>query len=207
LLSRAIYDGSVFVAIVMVVVGYVVAMIPTAQLVGRLTGRDPTVEGSRNPGASNVYRLSGKRAGAVVLFVDALKGAIPTAVALWVSGRPAAYATWVGAIAGHVWPVLRRFRGGKGVATASGGGFVMDPGIAALSLLGFLVVVKATRVVALGSLAIAVAYPALAAATGREGWEIAVGALSGLIILVRHAGNIRRLVTGKETRVGRPAPS
>lgn len=195
------------VAIVMVVVGYVIAMIPTAQLVGRLTGRDPTVEGSKNPGASNVYRLSGKRAGAIVLFVDALKGAIPTAVALWVSGRPAAYATWVGAIAGHVWPVLRRFRGGKGVATASGGGFVMDPGIAGLCLLGFVVVVKVTRVVALGSLAIAVAYPALAAATGREGWEIGVGALSGLIILIRHAGNIRRLVTGEETRVGRPAPS
>ena len=78
-----------------VIAGYIVGTFPTAQLVARLVGADdPTTQGSGNPGASNVYRTAGKRAGVLVGVIDALKGAVPAAIALIVAGRPEAHAVW-----------------------------------------------------------------------------------------------------------------
>jgi len=164
-------------------------------------GADPSKEGSGNPGASNVYRLSGRRAGLLVGLIDALKGAVPVAVALAVADRDAAHAVWIAAVVGHVWPVFRRFRGGKGVATGGGGGLVINPVVGVACAVLFFGVVKLGRVAALGSLTIALAYPILAAAIGRPGWEVAVGAGVAAIVVVRHQSNIRRLVGRDESRV------
>ena len=120
------YDVAVLM-VVFVVAAYVIGMFPTAQIVGRKVGLDPTRAGSRNPGASNVYRLVGRKAGVIVGVIDMLKGAIPAGFALLVAGRPEAHAVWVAAVAGHVWPATRGFRGGKGVATAGGAGLVINP--------------------------------------------------------------------------------
>ncbi len=185
-------------AVVFVVAAYLIGTFPTAQIVGSRIGRDPTKEGSGNPGASNVWRLGGRRAGIIVAVVDGLKGAVPVLIALALSGRPLAHAVWVAAVIGHVWPVTRRLRGGKGVATAGGGGLAISPlvglGCAAL----FLVVVKTGRVAALGSLSIAIAYPILSAAVGRPAWEVGVGALVAAILVVRHQSNIRRMIGHSE---------
>src|SRR5690349_18914145 len=106
------------VAWIVVAVGaYAAGTFPTAQLVGRRLGRDPTREGSGNPGATNVYRTAGRRAGLMVALGDVAKGAVPTAVGYLVDGRPLATVAWAAAVAGHVAPVTRRLRGGKGVAT------------------------------------------------------------------------------------------
>jgi glycerol-3-phosphate acyltransferase PlsY len=193
----------VFVAFVVVVVAYLVGMFPTAQLVGRRTGRDPTAEGSRNPGASNVWRLSGRRAGAIVGLVDLAKGALPTLVALLVAGRPVAHGAWVAAVTGHVWPATRRLRGGKGVATAGGGGIVLGPVIGVLCSGLFLVTVKVGRIAALGSISIAVGYPVLAAIVGRPGWEVATAAGVGAIVVIRHQSNIRHLIRRAEAPTDR----
>ncbi len=194
------YDGNVIGAVSVVVAAYIVGTFPTAQIVGSRIGRDPTTEGSGNPGASNVWRLGGRRAGIIVAVVDGLKGALPVLAALAVSGRPLAHAAWIAAVAGHVWPIFRRFRGGKGVATAGGGGLAISPlvglGCAAL----FLLVVKTGRIAALGSLSIAIAYPIVSAAVGRPAWEVGVGAAVAAILVVRHQSNIRRLISGN----GRP---
>lgn len=184
----------------MVVAAYFVGTFPTAQIVGRRTGRDPTAEGSGNPGASNVWRLSGKRAGVIVGSIDLAKGALPTLAALVVSGRPAAHAAWVAAVAGHVWPVTRRLRGGKGVATAGGGGLVLGPLIGLACVGVFLLTVKLGRIAALGSLIIAVGYPTLAAVTGRPLWEVATASGVSAIVVVRHQSNIRRLIDGGTVR-------
>lgn len=188
------YDGRVIGALLVVVAAYLLGTFPTAQIVGSRIGRDPTKEGSGNPGASNVWRLGGRRAGIIVAVVDGLKGAVPVLVALAVSGRPLAHAAWIAAVAGHVWPITRRLRGGKGVATAGGGGLAISPlvglGCAAL----FLVVVKTGRVAALGSLSIAIAYPVASVAVGRPAWEVAVGAAMAAILVVRHQSNIRRMI-------------
>ncbi|MCY3851648.1 MAG: glycerol-3-phosphate acyltransferase [Acidimicrobiaceae bacterium] len=173
---------------------YVFGMFPTATIVGRRMGVDPTREGSGNPGASNIYRLGSRRAGVVVGLIDMCKGAAPAAAALALSGRPAAHAVWVAAVAGHVWPVLRRFRGGKGVATAGGAGLVVSPVIGLLCALSFLIVVKVMRVAALGSLSIAFSYPVLATIAGLPTWEILVSIGVAAILVARHQSNIRRLI-------------
>ena len=158
-------------------------------------GVDPTREGSGNPGASNIYRLASRKAGVIVGLVDMVKGAAPTALALVVSGRPAAHAVWAAAVVGHVWPVLRGFRGGKGVATAGGAGLMISPIIGLMCALTFLVVVKVLRVAALGSLSISLSYPLLAAIAGLPAWEIMASIGVAAILVVRHQSNIRRLLS------------
>lgn len=185
----------------LIIGAYIVGMFPTAQIVGRQLGLDPTRAGSGNPGASNVYRLAGRRAGVIVGVIDMLKGAIPAGIALAVAGRPEAHAVWVAAVAGHVWPVTRRFRGGKGVATAGGAGLVISPIIGLACAAIFLLVVKILRVAALGSLGIAVTFPVIAALAGRPAGEVAVSAGVAAILIVRHQSNIRQMLSGDETAV------
>ena len=108
-----------------VAIGYVIGTFPSADLVTRLVTRgsvDIREQGSGNPGGLNTMRVLGKGWGALVMFLDAAKGALAGFVGLAI-GDAAAYAAGTAAIAGHVWPVWTRFRGGRGVATA-GGSFV-----------------------------------------------------------------------------------
>jgi len=184
-----------------IVAAYLVGTFPTALWLGRRAGVDPTKAGSGNPGASNVYRLSGKRIGVLVGVIDALKGVIPVAIALVLAGRGEAHAVWIAAVAGHVWPFYRRFRGGKGVATAGGGGLVLSPLVGLACAVLFFSVVKLGRVAAVGSLAIALGYPIMIFAIGRPGWEVAVGAGVASIVVVRHQANIRRIIGRSEQQV------
>ena len=105
-----------------VLVGYLIGTFPSADLVTRLVSRgavDIRQSGSGNPGGLNTMRVLGKGWGALVMFLDTLKGVIAGFVGLAI-GDAAAYAAGTAAIAGHVWPVWTRFRGGRGVATAGG---------------------------------------------------------------------------------------
>ena len=176
-------------------------MFPTATLVGHKIGHDPTSEGSGNPGASNVYRIGGRRAGVVVMLGDMAKGAAPVGAALLLWERPEAMAAWVGAVAGHVWPAIRRFRGGKGMATAGGGGIVADPVIGAVCTAVFFSVVGFTRLAALASLSVAVSYPVLALVTGWSVPEVIVAVAVMAVMAMRHHGNIVRLWRGTERKL------
>lgn len=188
-----------FVLWIVVTLGaYGVGTFPTAQIVGRRLGRDPTREGSGNPGATNVYRTAGRRAGVLVGVVDVLKGAVPTAAGYLVDGRPLATVAWIAAVAGHVLPLTRRLRGGKGVATAAGGAAVLHPLVALALGVVFAVVARASRRASLGSLAIALLLPVGVAIAGRPAWEIVAAAALGALVLVRHGANLRRLLTGTE---------
>ena len=182
-----------------VVVAYVLGMFPTAQLVGRRLGFDPTTTGSGNPGASNTTRVGGMRAGATVLVGDAGKGMIAAGLGYAVDGRSTAWIVGAAAVAGHVWPVTRRFRGGKGVATAAGVAVVCAPlvslGLAAV----FGVVVKVAGKAALGSLVIAVLMPVILALLGRDPVEVVAAAAVASAIIVRHRSNIGRLLSGTES--------
>jgi acyl phosphate:glycerol-3-phosphate acyltransferase len=112
-------------ALLGVALGYVIGTFPSADVVTRVVSRgsvDIRHTGSGNPGGLNAMRVVGKRWGALVMFLDILKGAVAGFVGLAI-GDPAAYAAGSAVIAGHVWPVWTRFRGGRGVA-AAGGSFV-----------------------------------------------------------------------------------
>lgn len=204
--AAAPYDEGVILAVLLTLGAYVVGTFPTAQLIGRRFGVDPTEQGSGNPGASNVYRLGGRRAGVMVFVIDALKGAVPAAIALLLAGRPEAHAVWLAAVAGHVWPVTRGFRGGKGVATAGGAGLVISPliGLACAGL--FLLTVRVARVAALGSLSIAISYPIIGAFF-LPGWEVAASSAVAAILVIRHQSNIRRLLRGEEHRLEDSGPA
>ena len=185
--------------LVVILASHLLGTFPTAQLVGRRLGFDPTTDGSGNPGASNTTRLGGTRAGAIVLAGDAAKGALAAALGYAVDGRTLAWFAGAAAVAGHMWPVTRRLRGGKGVATVAGVGSVCAPiGLAVLAVV-FAVVLAVSGKAAVGSLVVAALLPAAAVASGHEPIEVLVAGAIGLAIIVRHHGNIRRLLAGTET--------
>jgi glycerol-3-phosphate acyltransferase PlsY len=196
----------VAVAVLCVVGAYLVGMLPTAAVVAARTGHDPTREGSGNPGATNVYRTAGRRAGALVLVGDLLKGAAGGGLG-WAAGDHAlGVVCGAAAVAGHIFPVIRGFRGGKGVATSGGVTLVLFPLVGVGAALAWAVLARLTRRASVASLVLAVGIPAAAALTGAPAVEAVLLAAMGLVVLARHAGNIERLVKGTERAVeaGRP---
>ncbi len=187
----------------LVVPAYLLGTLPTAILVGRKTGHDPTQEGSGNPGASNTFRTMGRRAGAAVLVGDLAKGAVAAAVGLVAGHRGLGVACGLAAVLGHVAPVTRRLRGGKGVATGAGMAAVLLPvpsvGLAAL----WLVTVKVVGAASAGSVAVAVGLPTAAAIVGRPAGEVVAFAACGVLVVVRHLDNLGRLRRGEEPTLAR----
>jgi glycerol-3-phosphate acyltransferase PlsY len=187
---------------------YLVGAIPTSYLVGRLfKGIDLREHGSRNLGATNLYRVLGWRYAVPVGLFDAAKGAIP--VLLFASQVSAselfALLCGVTAVLGHVFSVFVRFRGGKGVATAAGVMLALAPAALGIALLVWLALVGLTGYVSLGSIAAAAVFPLAVLLLERPSraeilW-IDVALAAGIIWL--HRANIRRLLNGTENRFGR----
>lgn len=182
----------------LVLSAYLLGTFPTALLVASRKGQDPTREGSGNPGATNVARTVGRRAGMVVLLGDVAKGAVATALGMTLGGRVVGLTCGLAAVLGHVLPVTRRFRGGKGVATAVGFVGVAFPLEALAATTVWLAVVLLTRRVAPASIALVVALPILGVVTGRPGSELAVTAGTALLVIARHRDNIVRMRRGDE---------
>jgi len=185
-------------ALLAVIVAYVLGTFPSATLIARSSGVDIESFGSGNPGASNVTRALGWRKGAWVYGLDALKGALAAGLGLAVDDRHLAYWCGAAAIIGHMYPVFRRFRGGKGVATGSGVLLVLYPIIAPLAIAVWWVVTKLTGKAALGSLLALVLVPIALVIDGAPAWEFLAGAALCALILVKHAANIRRLIRREE---------
>jgi len=183
-------------------VAYLLGTFPSAQLVARASGHDVLTEGSGNPGASNVIRIAGWRAGMLVLFADFAKGAVPTGVGLAVGGRSSAYVLGLAAILGHMLPVTRRFRGGKGVATGAGVLTVLFPWIALALAVVWILIARVLRKASVASLVVAVLFPVLVAVAGFPVAEVVAISLLALLVIARHAQNLRRLVRGEEHTLG-----
>ena len=193
-------------AVLAVAVGYLVGTLPTAVLVGRHTGHDPLREGSHNPGATNVYRTSGRRAGAFVLAVDLLKGAAAAGLGWAVGGHVLGAATGAAAVLGHVLPFNRPLHGGKGVATCAGMVLVLYPVVGVAAAVVWLAVARLSRRPSVASLVAAVGIPIGVAATGERGIEVGIIVALAVIVVLRHHANISRLAHGTERAVdaGRP---
>ena len=185
-------------AAAVLLLSYALGTFPTAALVGRSHGHDPTREGSGNPGATNVYRLAGRRAAALVFAGDFLKGVAAAALGAAAGDRTLALACGAAAVLGHCYPVTRRFRGGKGVAT--GGGFVtaVFPPTVAAAAVAWIVVVRLTRKASSASLvAVGVTLAGVAILAG-VGVDTAIVTAAALLVVARHAGNLARLMRGEE---------
>lgn len=187
-------------AILLIGAGYLLGSISSAILVCRLLGLpDPRAHGSGNPGATNVLRVGGKKAAAVTLLGDMLKGLVPV-LAAHALGMPTAVvaAVAVAAIFGHLFPVFFGFRGGKGVATALGAllGAAWPVGLAVV--LTWLVIFALTRISSLSALSAFVLAPLYAWWLQGETEFVAAVALITVVLIWRHRSNIRKLLGGTE---------
>jgi len=172
---------------------------PNASIVARSRGINIEQVGSGNPGASNIARVMGTKWGVVVFILDGLKGAIPAAVGwLLLDNRAAGYGMLGAAVLGHMFPITRRFKGGKGVATMGGGAMVLQPILSLAMLVLWVVVRKLSGKASVASLAIMVGLPIAVTVKGAPGWEVAALIACNSLVLVRHVDNIKRLLAGRE---------
>ena len=183
---------------------YLMGSLSTAVIVSKLFGLpDPRQEGSKNPGATNVLRLGGKKAAAITLIGDALKGLIPVLIARHFE-LPLEMLAAVGlaAFLGHLFPIFFGFRGGNGVATALGvlSGFSIWVGLAVLAT--WLLMAFLFRISSLAALLAAALSPLYLWLILHS--EVLAGAAlaMALLLISRHRGNIERLLKGQESRIG-----
>lgn len=180
---------------------YFVGGLPIGLLVARAFGLgDLRRLGSGNPGATNVLRAGSAQAAALTLVLDVLKGAVPVALAYsWYGPNVAAFAGF-GAFLGHCYSPYLRLWGGKGVATGFGVFLAWDWPVALACAAIWILVAAITRYSSLAALTVAAAAAPLFALFER--WELLplVVAMT-LILIMKHAGNIRRLIRGEESRI------
>jgi len=197
----------------LVILGYLIGAIPFGVIVSKLArGIDVREHGSGSMGMTNVMRTVGKRAGAAVFIADVLKGAGAVALAWPIIGSTSDTFVWgcaaggVAAVIGHSWPVYIGFRGGRGIATGFGALLVICWPVALISLAVFAIVVSIYRYVSLGSILAAttmllsmipfVIYDKEPVAS------IVFASVVAAIVIFRHRGNIKRLRSGTESKVG-----
>lgn len=209
---------------VVIILSYLVGSIPSSIWVGKIVkGVDIRNHGSGNAGATNTFRLLGWKPGVAVLLIDFLKG---FASSFWIStlaysiasGPVVLFSFWevdaflkitcgVVAVIGHMFPIYANFDGGKGMAAAAGMLCGIEPVSVGLTAIVFLVVMGASRYVSLASLVSAFIYPLiLVVLRYGYGWSIdgsilIFAGMVGLGIIIKHKGNIRRLLQGEENRV------
>jgi glycerol-3-phosphate acyltransferase PlsY len=221
------------VLLVIVVVSYLVGSVPFGLIAGRMAGVDIRQHGSGNIGATNVWRVLGRKWGLPVFVLDVAKGLIAAIFGKWLAAHwgltvelphlhtkvihldPSlgGIAAGLCAIIGHNFPVWLRFKGGKGVATSLGALFGLMPLASTLTFMTWGLVLKVTRYVSVASIIGALALPLWVLLMymippeygGLIGWPYFYFAVVATILLiVRHVPNMKRLVAGTERRMGEP---
>lgn len=186
---------------------YLFGSVSSAILVARLMGLpDPRTVGSRNPGATNILRTGGKLAAAVTLLGDVLKGVVPVVLAQVLTDDDGAWvlaATGLAAFLGHLYPVFFGFHGGKGVATALGVWLALDPGVGLALAATWLATAAAFRYSSLAALTAAALAPVYVAWRLPGAAFLALALVMSALLFLRHRDNIRRLLAGQESRIGR----
>ena len=190
-------------------VAYLVGSIDFGVIIPKLLGVDIYSVGSGNPGTSNVMRSLGKGPAALVLLGDGAKGAAAAGLGAWWAGSVSstvapdtlAVACAFAAVLGHIAPIWHRFRGGKGVATAIGAAVYLAPVFGLVLAILWLIVTLVFKVASVASLGAMVLYVPGLAISGYRGWALAWAAAIALLVIARHVGNIKRLVTGSERKV------
>lgn len=196
---------------------YLLGSIPTALWVGRsFYHLDIREHGSGNSGATNTFRVLGKKAGSFVMAVDVLKGWLATSLAAWLVSQQAIapgkllyfqLACGVLAVLGHIYPVFAQFRGGKGVATILGVMLAIAPATVGVCILVFITMLLLTRYVSLSSMTAGVAFAMLQLLPAfRPDNQLLLwfGFVLAALLIYTHRANIDRLRAGTESRVPMP---
>jgi glycerol-3-phosphate acyltransferase PlsY len=203
-----------FSLVLIILFAYLVGSFPTSIVVGRMTRRiDIREHGSKNAGGTNAFRVLGWKAGLFVVVVDILKGVLATLLIAKIRVDPLTLdyelvqiIAGTSAVIGHVWTVLAKFKGGKGVATGAGLIIALFPWASLICFIIFVALVLTTRYVSLGSIIATSSLPFVLLTFDRMfGKSVSTSLLtfsiliSGLIIFT-HRSNIRRLINGTENR-------
>jgi glycerol-3-phosphate acyltransferase PlsY len=187
--------------VIALVLAYLLGSIDFGVIVPRLLGVDIYAHGSGNPGASNVMRTIGKKAGAAVMVADAGKGAVAAFLGSWLVDDVIGFWCALAAVVGHVFPVWHRLRGGRGVATAIGAVLWLEPWFGLILAIGWGVTVAMTKTASIASLGAMAIYVPGYAIFGWRGSPLLAAALTAALVVIRHAANIRRLLGGREQTV------
>lgn len=197
--------------IITAIVGYLLGSIPTGYLVAKARGIDIRTVGSKNMGATNVFRTLGKGPGIFVLFVDASKGFIAAYCASELLLR------WVGvkntdpqlnqlicgiaAVLGHNYTCWLSFQGGKGIATTAGVFLALAPLAVGIATAAWVIVFVFTRYVSIASIVAAIALPTAVCFTQQSKALCSIAIILGVLAIYKHKANIQRLIDGTENRI------
>lgn len=202
--------------IIVAVVGYLLGSIPTGYLVARARGIDIRTVGSKNMGATNVFRTLGKGPGIFVLFVDALKGFAASAwfadgcLRLFNQANPDPQASHIiagiAAVLGHNYTCWLQFKGGKGIATTAGVFLALAPAAVGIAIGLWVIAFVATRYVSIASILAAVALPVAVWFTQENLALRIIAIILGSLAIYKHKANIQRLMNGTENRISFTKP-
>ena len=197
------------VTAILVVAGYICGSMPWGLWLVRIfRGVDIRTQGSGNIGATNVWRVHGRKLGVPAVLLDTAKGFVPTLVATKIAGHDAGALTGAAAMLGHWRPLFLKFqKGGKMVATAGGAFLGLAPIVGAFTAAIWLIVFALTRYASVASIVSAAALPLVSWLVGYP-WPVTVfAALAAIGVIVLHRANIRRLLRGEENRFRRARPA
>ncbi len=195
---------------ILIVFAYLLGSISTAIITAKAMGLpDPRTAGSNNPGATNVLRIGGKKAAAITLLGDALKGLIPVLIGRYVFKLDDSQLIWVGlaAFMGHLYPLYYGFKGGKGVATAIGVFLGLNPWAGLAFIATWLIMAKGFKISSLAAL-IATALSPIYFWLLTHNISVVIGvSIMAILIFVRHKSNIQKLLSGQEDKIKTQANS
>lgn len=186
--------------IILTITAYLFGSISAAIITCRIMGLpDPRTVGSHNPGATNVKRFAGKKAAAITLFADMLKGFLPVMLALLLDSDELTIVLVAAAVfLGHLYPIFFGFKGGKGVATAFGAILAVSWPVALAMLLTWLLIAYGLKISSLSALVTAVAAPFYFWWLDGSILLMSMGSFISIMLIWRHRTNIQRLLSGEE---------
>ena len=191
-----------------VVAAYLIGSLSFAVIVSKCYGLDdPRSYGSGNPGATNVLRSGRKKAAALTLLGDALKGLVAVLLARWLQSHfgladEVVATVAVAVLVGHMWPLFFGFKGGKGVATALGVLLALSWPVALICAAVWLMMAFGLKISSLAALTATVISPLAAMFLVQQpSWQAAIAVIAALVLL-RHRSNIQNLLSGKESKIG-----
>ena len=189
--------------ILLTATAYLLGSVSSAIIVCRFMGLpDPRTQGSNNPGATNVMRIGGKKAAAITLFGDSLKGLLPMLVGHWMdAGANLLAAIGLAAFLGHLYPIFFGFRGGKGVATALGVQFGLYWPVGSSVAVIWLFVAKVLKISSASALVCMALAPVIVWYFTDEPALILMQVIISVLLFWRHRSNIRNLLSGSEERI------
>ena len=187
----------------LLIAAYLAGSIPCGIIVSKFMDTpDPRLQGSGNIGATNISRVSGKKAGLITLIGDALKGAAPALAGILLAPDTQYIAGLAGlaAFIGHLYPVFLGFKGGKGIATALGIFLILTPWAIAIEILIFAIIMLTVRIVSVGSLTAALTLPVCICLLSYPKAYVLSALVIAILTTYKHRENLKRLVEGQEPK-------